>query len=374
MHRIEDGFYHFEDDLLDYPDAWCYIVWSKRGAGKTYSALKYAYENKIKIMYLKRTTEDVKFICKPIPKAKKEDIEEEYLKPCSIMDTSPFVPINRDTGWNVQAYMISAKGLGGFYNCDNADLPYGAPISYIGSLNAIKSFKGFDMTSCEWLILDEYIPQAGEVVKTAEGSMLLDMYMTILRDRQKRGRPPLKLVLFANAEEISTYITRELEVLDDMADLCASGYTHLYIKDRGIVLHHITDKEYPVTEEEKIGIYQGMADTAWGRKSFAGEFSNNDFSLIKTLPLRNFTPQCSVAYRNKTYYIYLNQNTGIWYMTLAKANVKRHYDLENTTDILQFQYYRITLYEAIVCGRAYFQKYSMYDLIMKYFQYFKKKI
>ena len=28
-------YYHFEDDLQAYPDAWCFIVWSKRGPGKT---------------------------------------------------------------------------------------------------------------------------------------------------------------------------------------------------------------------------------------------------------------------------------------------------------------------------------------------------
>ena len=45
----------------------------------------------------------------------------------------------------------------------------------------------------------------------AEGEMLLDIYETLSRDRLKRGHAPLKLILFANAEEISTHITNTLE-------------------------------------------------------------------------------------------------------------------------------------------------------------------
>ena len=26
-------YYHFEDDLNAYPDAWCFVVWSARGKG-----------------------------------------------------------------------------------------------------------------------------------------------------------------------------------------------------------------------------------------------------------------------------------------------------------------------------------------------------
>ena len=42
--NLEDEYYHLLHDFLRFPKAWCYVVWSKRGPGKTYSALSY-YEN-----------------------------------------------------------------------------------------------------------------------------------------------------------------------------------------------------------------------------------------------------------------------------------------------------------------------------------------
>ena len=70
-----------------------------------------------------------------------------------------------------------------------------------------------------------------EVVKKAEGEMLLNLFETVNRDRRKRGRPGLKLILFANAEEISTYITNALEVVDDMAEMQVTGRNILYIEE-----------------------------------------------------------------------------------------------------------------------------------------------
>ena len=59
-----DTYYHILADLLMYPLAWCYVVWSKRGPGKTYSVLWLAYYCHFPIIYMKRTDKDVARILK----------------------------------------------------------------------------------------------------------------------------------------------------------------------------------------------------------------------------------------------------------------------------------------------------------------------
>ena len=41
LYDFDDGYYHFYKDVIDYPDADIYVVWSRRGPGKTYSFLRY---------------------------------------------------------------------------------------------------------------------------------------------------------------------------------------------------------------------------------------------------------------------------------------------------------------------------------------------
>lgn len=349
-----DKYYYFPDDLNAYPDAWCYVVWSRRGAGKTYSALRYAYENEIKIAYMKRTIDDVTMICSGAEKG---------------INLSPYVPISRDANIPIQAKLIG-KGIGGFYDkFTDEGKPEGVPFSYCASLNAMKTIKGFDLSICDWMILDEFIPQSGEIVKKKEGEMLLDVYMTIARDRIKRGRKDLKLILFANAENISTPITYELDIVDDMINLQASGKSHYYIEDRGIVLHRIIDDEIALGEDEESGIYKAMKNTAWGMKAFGGEFSNNDFSNVGKVNLKQFHPVTGWTYKNKNCYVYMKD--GYYFFTDSRADVKL-YNLNHENDQKKFYYdyvldLRVDCYE----GKCTFKSYTYYDILMNYKHFFK---
>ncbi len=349
------NYYFFPDDMESYPDAWCYVVWSKRGAGKTYSALRYAYENDIPIVYMKRTIDDVNMVC-----MNKGGV-----------DLSPYVPVNRDAGYTIQPDQI-VKGVGGFY--DQADpetgKPAGKPFSYIIAMNAIKSIKGVDLSFCDWLLFDEFIPQRGEIVKRAEGEMLLDVYMTIARDRNKRGRSDLKLILFANAENISTPVTNELQIVDDMVQLMASGKSHQYIEERGILLHHITEDEFPVQEEEKSGIYRAMYGTAWGEKAFGGLFTNNDFSNVNKQYLKNYVPVVGYHYKQDDVYVYRKDEN--LYFTSSKNDKVEIYDLNRENDQKRFYYdYAIDFRNECIENRVSFEKYTMYDLLVNYRSFFQ---
>lgn len=347
-------YYHFQDDLREYPDAWCYVVWSRRGPGKTYSALRYSYEQHIPIVYMKRTIKDVQTVC-----GNRGGI-----------DLSPYVPIARDGGYHIESQLLF-DGIGGFYDqFDDEGKIIGAPFSYITALNALKTVKGFDLSGCDWMLLDEFIPQIGEITRHDEGEMLLSMYMTIARDRKKRGRPDLKLVLFANAENISTPVTYELDIVDQMIDLMASGESHSYDAERGILVHHITDDEIPLKEEEKTGIYRAMQGTAWHEKAFGGGFGSNDFSNVRKLNMKNFIPVVAFRYKSKTCYVYRNEEK--LFFTSSRNDQCELFDLRRENDQKRF-YYEYVVDFKIECmnDRCSFSSYTFYDLIINYKNFFK---
>lgn len=352
--NIDKKYYHVEDDLNKYPDAWCYVVWSARGKGKTYSLLKYTLLSKIALIYMKRTIDDVNLICS----------NNSYG-----FDASPYVPINRDIGSNIKAKSIE-NGIGGFWEFNQEGEPVGIPVSYCLAMSAIKRFKGFDFSRCDIICMDEFIPQLGERISRKEGELLLDLYMTIARDREKRGKKPLKLILFANAEEISTPITNTLEIVDIMADLNASGQTHYYDEERGIVLHHITAKEFPIEDAEKEGIYKAMQNTAWGQKSFEGLFSNNDFSNIGNKSIKGYRPFIKLHYKLKDMYIYQNSG-GYYYMCNSPGKCIFEYDLNKENDQKRFFIeQQADLRNACIEGKMQFKRYTMYDLIINYKKFF----
>lgn len=355
-------YYDVINDLQKYPQCWLYIIWSKRGAGKTYSMLRRAKEHGETFLYMKRTNKDIDFLCsvtkKKIPNGK---------------DPSPFAPLNRDFGWNIKPIKLD-EGYAAFYECEiESGEPIGDPVAYACSLNKVKDLKGFEFSFCDYMVFDEFIPQPGEVVKHAEGEMLLSLYMTISRDRQARGKDPLKLILFANAEQIVTPITQILEVIDDMAYLDIRDESHLFLPERDILLHHITQKECPQIEEEKKGIWKGMQGTAWFDKAFLGKFSGADFSSIEqNRRLTGYHCYMSVCYMRKWYFVYQHTKNNDIYITRKAAKAPLQYDLDKDIDRRNFFYYQIPkLNQYLDAHLLNSDTYSMYDVILNYRDHFK---
>ena len=139
---FNDSYYHFSKDLQEYPEAGCYVVWSRRGPGKTYSFLRYCTDNEIFFIYMKRTNDDVELLC--------TGSDSPDLK----VDTDPFVPLNRDFGWNIKPKLIQ-KGIAGFYDTNEEGKPIGAPIGLIVSMNRVSKVKGSDMSRASFICFDE---------------------------------------------------------------------------------------------------------------------------------------------------------------------------------------------------------------------------
>lgn len=359
---LEDGYYHVVKDIIMYPMAIFYIVWSMRGPGKTYSFLEFCKDNNVKFAYMKRTNEDVAFIC--------SGGTNKLLR----FDPSPFAPLNRDHGWNIQPKLID-KGIGAFYDESDPEEDK-EPLGYILSLNKVKSIKGIDLSTCDFICLDEFIPQTHEIVRRTEGQALLDLYMTISRDREFRGREPLKMVLFANSENIATPITHTLEIVDDMAELAQADFGIKYIEERGILMHHIKINEYPVAmkQAQESGISKVMKGTKWERKALYGEFANNDFTSVYASSIKKTKCVYKVIYGTKEIYIYLKENGSYYFSRSRSEKYINSYDLNREAD--QNLFWVDVGQEMMVDwmeGRVSFQDYSMCDMLVNYKEIFKIK-
>ena len=351
-------YYDIENDVTD-NTYWCYIIIGGRNTGKTYSSLKSCYQKGRKFVFVKRTIEDINLLCEH---KRTNDNEPDA-------DFSPFKSINRDIGCNVRAYKIK-KGIGGFYTCDEDGNPDGLPIGYIVSLNGVSKVKGFDLSECDWLIFDEFIPQPWDRVNRKEGEQLLDLYKTVSRDREHRGKPALKMICLANATKISNPVCNILEITDKLVDMQVNKSCYFKDIDRGIFVHQITDNAAFMEEEKKSQIYKAMAGTDWGRMALNNEFGYDDFTAVKRSNLKGYIPMLGVKFRSKTYYIYNKE--GDFYMTLAPARVNRIYDLKVENDQKAFYIdWCLDLQEASINNRMKFEQYTMYDLIMNFKQFFK---
>ena len=349
-------YYDFREDSEKYPDAWCYIAIGGRNTGKTYSTLKYIHEEDQTEVFVKRTKQDVKLLC---TKDKS-----------NIMDFSPYKPLNRDLGWSIYPSIIdSDAGIGGFYDTDkdgnNLDL-----IGYVVALSAVTKVKGFSLEDAEWIVFDEFIPQQWERVSRQEGEQVMDLYKTVDRGRTLRGKKPLKIVFLANAVDISSPVTNILEVTDIIAEMKSKGESINYIEERGILIHLLDDNEDFRAEEQKSILYKAMGETSWGEMAFNNAFAYNDFSNVSKINLKNYVPVVSFTYKRNTAYVY--RKDGFYYVCGSRAMNIPHYDLNRENGQKAFYYdYVIDLRNECINDKMKFSKYSYYDLIVNYKEFFK---
>lgn len=355
-------YYDIRDDLKAYPEAWCYLVWSKRGPGKTYSTLRMCVEDDKRFVFMKRTIEDVNLMCARMEMA--EDPNDN--------DLSPFSPLNRDFNWNIYPFIISNKGLAAFYHAavgeDGKLHPTGKLVGWIVACSAVTKFKGFSMHSAEFMIFDEFIPKPWERVNKKEGDSVLDMYETVSRDRVKRGRPELKLICLANATSLVNPMFETLEVTDIAAEMDLTDREYTYLDD-GTLLHFIQGN-FDVTEEtKKTGIQKRMEGTPWGAQAYGGHFGYNDFSALGKTSLKGYKPVCCISYKRDNYYIYMKD--GQYYMCRARHNSDKIYNLNRENDQkLFFSEMVLELRQACIEGKMLFESYTMYDLISNYRKHF----
>ena len=363
MTKNDNYYYDIKKDIMSYPDAWCYIIFGGRNTGKTYSSLKLSVEEKHIFVYAKRTIEDVKLICAG---ANDKSKVSKYN-----INLSPFKSLNRDLGWNIKPVIIY-PGLGGFFECDIDGEPYGEPIGYIVAMSAITKFKGFDMSECDYLIFDEFVPKMFDRTIRFEGDQILELYKTISRDREHRGLPPLKLICLANSDNCVSPTTQVLEITDNIVQLSLKKEAKMYIEDRGIFIHRIIDNPEFMEKEKQSAIYKAMANTQWGHMALDNDFSYNDFSNINKIKLKNYAPLCKFIYKTKDYYIYY-KDSGEYFVTDQKSNNKiKQYDLIKDNDQRSFfEHIVIDLMQACKDGRVVFKYYSIYDVFLNYKKYFK---
>lgn len=360
MTKVDSSIYYdIRNDLEAYPDAAIYIVIGGRGTGKTYSTLRYCTDEDEKYVFMKRTNKDIDLMCHNPKKDSRFEVE-----------LSPFKSLNRDYNYNIHAVKLY-EGFGGFWKMDAEGDPIGDVKGYILSFNAVSKFKGFDLSDCNFIVFDEFIPLPYERTNRHEGIELLDLYRTIGRDNNIRTGKILKLICLANSMTVSCPIINDFELTDIIVDMKANGISAKYLKERAIFIRIVPDINGFREKESKNPIYKAMRGTKWAQMSLDNDFAYNDFSNVVRRNLKNY--RCLIHLKNKLkdYYIYVGD--GGYYMTY-RSNNKYEYDYDLNLENDQKRFYvewGIDLRAECIDNRMKFETYEMYDLIVNYKDFYK---
>lgn len=333
---LSNGYLDIEK-ILSYNMPFNWIV-GGRATGKTYGALKYAYESHTRFILMRRTQAQTDLINKP--------------------EFNPYKAINQDLGSDIQVKSISKYNSRIFEPAEDGEQLLG----YTCALSTISNMRGFDASDCKLLIYDEFIPERHERPIKAEGSCFLNAYESINRNRELCGEAPLQVLGLANAFNIANPIFLELGLVGRCEKMKNNDQELFIDRERGILL--------VLLQHSKIS--KAKADTALYRLSsgsykdmaLSNDFIYNNSDSIRAQALKEYKLLCTVGeisiYRHKSkreYYVsehrtgtaplYKSDEVGImryrrkYGLILAPAYVNNRVMFENILTKSLFELYTI---------------------------------
>lgn len=250
---------------------WLKVIIGARQVGKTYGALKYHLDHDMRFILLRRTTEELEFIA-------------------SSAELDPFLPFAPEYRTRIvrQAKSYAIK--------DYDEAGKVIPESFRGlvmSLPQIAHVRGFNGSLYDSIVLDEFIPEKGVLVRKTEGQSLLNAYTTINGNRELEGRPPCTLWLLANTNNINSSILEALKLSQPVIRMRTKGVEYTEIGGVSIFQGYsakITDRRKMTALAQQID-----PNSEFAKMAYSNEWAYDMSPLVRPRSLKGMTPLCSYA-------------------------------------------------------------------------------
>lgn len=337
----------YEDDRYPYQ----FFV-GGRGTGKTYSVLRGAVEINQeygdKFIFMRRTDKEL------------ERLMESRLRG-EVMN--PFKSVNDDFNWKYGIREVM-KGVGSIYwrepDAEGKLQPKGDAIGYAIAMSTVASLRGIDLTDCARLIWDEFITERHVRKMTAEGEAFLNAIETVGRNRELRGKKPLKVYCMANAFNIYNPIFIELGIVDKVERMVNSRQYDWYDKERGLAVHLLKNTEGFNRKKRETALYRLTKGTAFADMALNNDFVYNDFTNIGWRRVTGYQPVLGLG----DWYLWKKRGERKYYATYTPGRCMR-YKITNACDRRYVNmYYGDLLKKAVIAGNVYYETYQIKEEIL----------
>lgn len=242
-----------------------------RGTGKTFGALKTCLEDGIVFMLMRRTQAQADLISKPA-----------------------FSPINPVADYlHLETRIEAATKYNGIIYTDDQLRGYTAALSTFSNL------RGFSGEDIQVLLFDEFISERHERALKHEADAYFNVVETINRNRELQGRDPVLSLLLSNSNSLASPILDALDLVRVVSRMEARHQSEYINKERGIAIFLLFDSE--ISEQKRqTALYKATAGTDFASMALENQFSYDDLSDVRSMPLSGMKLRWKVG----PYYLY----------------------------------------------------------------------
>lgn len=342
MNLYEQNGYADMKKIMSLPYPFIFVV-GGRATGKTYGACKVLLdlpENE-KFLFMRRTGDEAELIASA--------------------DFSPFNPVIVD---NPDKYDLMytgkiqhVKGITAAWKGETDDSgvlkPVGAPLGYFGALTTIYKTRGFSMEDVTVLLYDEFIPEKHVHAIRNEGECFLNAVETISRNRELRGRKPLKVVCLSNANKLSSPLFVALGIMDNVERMAMRGQAACFLPERGIAVIRLQDSAISKAKAET-ALYKAANSKDFVDMALKNDFDSSTNLYIKREPIEEFK---IIAAIDNDVYIYKHKSEQRYYVSRHKRGTPKYNYLLDDLSVRRLKREQYIFFACWLRGRVSFEDY-----------------
>lgn len=262
------------DTVMDDPATFCICV-GGRGIGKTFGILKAVLDRGLKFIYLRRTQAQIDTI--------------------KLKELNPFKAVNDICGSDIVAGSLG-KYMGAFYHSDAEGKPCGEVIGIAVALSTVSNIRGLSAeTDFDIVVFDEFIPEAHEK-KTirCEETAFLNCMETFNRNREIQNRPPMKVILLSNSNDLDSPILQAIGALRPLDEMIRKRQSYRQLHDGAVSIYRFIDS--PISEKKRNTVlYRVSNNDDFSNMALDNEFSRANYENVERRDLKQYRPLVSIG-------------------------------------------------------------------------------
>lgn len=249
------------------------IIIGGRGIGKTYSALEEVHNN--------YTATEEKFLLLRCTEKELQNIGSEI--------GNPFKSLNNDKNWNVDVKTKSKDSIGAFRENEKI-------IGYCSALSTFANMRGIDLSDVTTTVFDEFARESHLFQFKGMGKAFLHFYETVNRNRELKGKNPMKVYLLANSVSLKNDILIELNCVQTIVNMLMRGHCKYTDKQRGLYIEIVNANNDISLAKSTTALYRLTKGSDFEKESLKNMFVNDDLSRCGKKNIAEYIP--TIKYGN----------------------------------------------------------------------------
>lgn len=312
------------------------FVPAARGTGKTYGSLKYHVEHRNKILLIRRTKTEAELQAKA--------------------ESTSYKTVLDDMG--ITEWGCTSSASAGYGTVQIREGEQERILAYVSALNTFANIRGIDFSDVDYIVYDEFIAEPHVRKIKNEGMALANLYESVNRNRELKGRPPVQLLCLANSVNMANDPFMYFNLIEEAERMLQEGREIAELGNKLLII----PQHSPVSEKKaETALYKAVSDE-YAQMAIHNKFILNDFTYVQKRSLKEYNCQYQVG----DLFVYKHKSNHEYYVTFTRGQTKNRYT-NGYADLSRFRRDKWRFLGFYLDGMIRFENYRSVALWEKYF-------